>query len=52
MAQTIVEDLLLKDYVTGVQFLQAENSTIEDTQLRFEMIIDIAANNILGEETE
>ena len=52
MAQTIVEDLLVKDYVTGVQFLQAENYTIEDTQLRFEMIIDIAANNILGEETE
>ena len=52
MTQTIVEDLLLEDYVTGVQFLQAENSTIEDTQLRFEMIIDIDANNILGEETE
>lgn len=52
MAQTIVEDLLEKDYVIGVQFLQAENSTIEDTQFRFEMIIDIDANNLLEEDTE
>lgn len=52
MAQIIAEDLLEKDYVTGVQFLQAENPTIEDTQLRFEIIIDIDANQLLEEETE
>lgn len=52
MAQIIVKDLLVKDYVMGVQFLQVENTTIEDTQLRFEMIIDIDANNLLEENTE
>lgn len=52
IAQSIVEDLLKKDYVTSVQFLQAQNTTIEDTQLGFEMLIDIDANNLLEEETE
>ena len=51
-AQKIVEDLLEKIYVTDVQFLQAENVSIEDTQLFFEMIIDIDANQLLEEETE
>lgn len=51
-AQKIVEDLLEKIYVTDVQFLQAENISIEDTQLFFEMIIDIDANQLLEEETE
>lgn len=51
-AQKIVEDLLEKIYVTDVQFLQAENVSIEDTQLFFEMIIDIDANQLLEEEME
>ena len=52
MAQNIVRALFEKDYITDVQFLQATNPTIEDTQLRFELIINIDANRIVKEETE
>ena len=52
MAQNIVRALFEKDYITDVQFLQATNTTIEDTQLRFELIINIDANRIVKEETE
>ena len=52
MAQNIVQALFEKEYVTDVQFLQATNPIIEDTQLRFELIINIDANRIVKEETE
>ena len=52
MAGNIVRALFEKDYITDVQFLQATNTTIEDTQLRFEFIINIDANRIVKEETE
>ena len=52
MAENIVRALFEKDYITDVQFLQATNTTIEDTQLRFEFIINIDANRIVKEETE
>lgn len=52
MAQTIVEDLVEKDYVTGVQFLSAQEQNTENSALRFEFIIDIDVENILEEETE
>ena len=52
MAENIVRALFEKDYITDVQFLQATNTTIEDTQLRFELIINIDANRIVKEETE
>ena len=52
MAENIVQALFEKEYVTDVQFLQATNPTIEDTQLRFELIINIDANRIVKEETE
>ena len=52
MAQNIVRALFEKDYVADVQFLQATNTTIEDTQLRFELVINIDANRIVKEETE
>ena len=52
MAQNIVWALFEKDYITDVQFLQATNTTIEDTQLRFELVINIDANRIVKEETE
>lgn len=52
MAQTIVEGLDEKDYVTDVQFLSAQNQNTEDSALRFEFIIDIDSGNIVKEETE
>lgn len=52
MAQTIVEDLIERNYVTDVQFLSVQNQNTEDSGLRFEFIIDINSDNIVKEETE
>ena len=53
MAQTIVENLEEKPYVADVHFLHAENQNAEDNEARFEMIINLNAENlIVGEETE
>lgn len=52
MAQSIVENLMAKDYVKDIQFLHAEMVNQENDQLNFEMIIDIDARLLLEEETE
>ncbi|HLR92103.1 MAG TPA: hypothetical protein VK048_03505 [Atopostipes sp.] len=41
MAQTIVNDLMILPFTTNVQFLYAENQSAEDSQLSWELLIDI-----------
>ncbi len=52
MAQEIVEEMESLHYIEGVQLLYAESQSEDDTQLRFELIINLDNEIVVEEDPE